>query len=469
MVVARQAKSKDRSLGQSLTTPHTPRQDVQKKMHRHLETFSCSVNTSTPGCGALDVPVYLILFRATASLEITSRVQIFGATPDYGQSYEYCWPKGPVKYHKRFRYHPIFPLHFDAPYRERCKAQMMTEKVASLLGYGDSSLVTVNKLQNLLLSAWTSINASEFSLKSELVSGPITPMDSFVTLSSGLSVIYGNLYFHQHQKDAFTCWNTLTNARSTNYGTRIDYIFCDMDFIRFIKDSQVLQDVMGSDHCPVVVTVEAVIVPAAKLPPLCTKFFPEFQGQQQKLSSYFSAAPLASSQSRYKSENSLSLQNSSIQISNKRKSEGENSACVGNKKLCKEIKPKQKSINSFFTSKIKSQSETEKLQINSKSSNNVKEQEEAKENEEILKLVADYERKNTESNKSSSASNKQSWGFLMKGPKPAPHCPGHKEACALRTVKKKGPNFNKQFYACARGAGKEGDPNAQCNFFKWLS
>ncbi|CAL4196195.1 unnamed protein product, partial [Meganyctiphanes norvegica] len=57
-------------------------------------------------------------------------------------------------------YHPHFPLHFDAPYRERCKAQMMTEKVASSKNYWIAS-VTVKKLQSLLLSAWTSINASE--------------------------------------------------------------------------------------------------------------------------------------------------------------------------------------------------------------------------------------------------------------------------------------------------------------------
>ena len=45
-----------------------------------------------------------------------------------------CILKNGYKLRKN-RYHPIFPLHFDAPYRERCKAQMMTEKVASLLGY----------------------------------------------------------------------------------------------------------------------------------------------------------------------------------------------------------------------------------------------------------------------------------------------------------------------------------------------
>lgn len=55
------------------------------------------------------------------------------------------------------------------------------------------------------------------------------------------------------------------------------------------------------------------------------------------------------------------------------------------------------------------------------------------------------------------------------GPPPPPVCSGHKESCVLRTVKKKGPNMNRQFWACARAAGHSSDKNAQCNFFMWAS
>jgi AP endonuclease-2 len=34
-------------------------------------------------------------------------------------------------------------------------------------------------------------------------------------------------HFHADAAKAYTCWNTKTNARATNYGTRIDYIVAD--------------------------------------------------------------------------------------------------------------------------------------------------------------------------------------------------------------------------------------------------
>ena len=60
------------------------------------------------------------------------------------------------------------------------------------------------------------------------------------------------------------------------------------------------------------------------------------------------------------------------------------------------------------------------------------------------------------------------WKNMMKGPPTAPLCKGHNETCALRTVKKKGANLNRQFWCCARGEGRSDDPNARCDFFKWL-
>lgn len=53
------------------------------------------------------------------------------------------------------------------------------------------------------------------------------------------------------------------------------------------------------------------------------------------------------------------------------------------------------------------------------------------------------------------------------GPK-APPCSGHKEPCVLRTVKKQGPNKNRQFWVCARPMGSKEDPQARCDFFKWV-
>jgi len=61
----------------------------------------------------------------------------------------------------------------------------------------------------------------------------------------------------------------------------------------------------------------------------------------------------------------------------------------------------------------------------------------------------------------------EAWKNVMKKPPAAPLCPGHREPAELKTVKKKGPNAGRQFWCCARGEGKPGDPNTRCEFFKW--
>ena len=98
-------------------------------------------------------------------------------------------------------------------------------------------------------------------------------------------------HFHSDRKDAFTCWNTSANCRSTNYGTRIDYILTSDDLKANLVTCDIHPEIMGSDHCPVSATFDFVPVKPEKLPLYCTKNFPEFSGNQQKLSAYFKTNP----------------------------------------------------------------------------------------------------------------------------------------------------------------------------------
>lgn len=59
------------------------------------------------------------------------------------------------------------------------------------------------------------------------------------------------------------------------------------------------------------------------------------------------------------------------------------------------------------------------------------------------------------------------WKNLMSTPN-TPSCAGHNELCVLRTVRKKGLNQGRKFWACARGVGQSNDPNANCNHFAWV-
>lgn len=448
------------SEGRTVITQHTLKKENGSEVHISVINVYCPrADPEKPERGTFKIRFYELLRQRASALRATgSHVIVLGDVNTSHKRIDHCDPDESEEFEKR--HGRIFLDRFLIPlYKEESHEDNNIDESEQ----SPKSQICTSKSNNDTRSMVEPPENTAHDNTLEDETEALLDIDCLLTKSTNFQMVDTFRYFHQYQKDAFTCWNTEKNARSTNYGTRIDYIFCDLEFLNLVEESQVLQDVMGSDHCPVCITVVGEITPAAKLPSSCTKYFPEFRGQQQKLSSYFSAAPLSLSQSRIESEKQSS-QKGPGQISSKRKSESENVG--GCKKICKESKPKQSSLSSFFGTKVKPQPECEKLQTK----NNVdkREQELAKENEEILKLVEDYERKSAEKNKSSSGSNKQSWGFLMKGPKPAPLCPGHKEPSVLRTVKKKGPNFNKQFYACARGAGKEGDPNAQCNFFKWL-
>jgi exodeoxyribonuclease-3 len=56
----------------------------------------------------------------------------------------------------------------------------------------------------------------------------------------------------------YSWWTYRFNARKNNAGWRIDYFFVSNDLIenKRIKDAWILNDIYGSDHCPVGITME---------------------------------------------------------------------------------------------------------------------------------------------------------------------------------------------------------------------
>lgn len=372
-------------------------------------------------------------------------------------------------------------------------------------------------------------------------------------------------YFYPQRKDAFTCWNTKANARETNYGTRLDYIFCSQDLLQSLEDSFVLSDVEGSDHCPVSLLMCLTAVPADVPPQHCTKYFPEFQGQQQKLSNYFQKVSendtvefadesiynnISSNSGAETMENTSSVRNSEgkkesmlnfLQFNNSKSNDitsiysSKMNTISGKRKLdCSSKsngKRSQKCLFSYFGTKTK---EHEKLSLTSTDVSNISlyeaEMQYLKDNPDIYKMLGlakdgtvnvealnsnlsytdchteilphqpehisqsspaelsasklddtvlssspakGLDQSDSNLNQESVSSvylegeQKKSWDF-MKQKAVVPLCPGHKEPCVVRTTKKKGPNFNRRFYACSRGVGRPGQKEAQCNFFKWL-
>lgn len=231
--------------------------------------------------------------------------------------------------------------------------------------------------------------------------------------------------FHPDREQAFTCWNTEMNCRSTNYGTRIDYIFASLNMSSVILDCDIQPEVLGSDHCPVLATFNIEVKPSEKPPETCTKYFKEFSGKQVKLSNFF--------------------------IKTDKRSIPEDRAAAASPSKKRKVDGKAK-ITSFFTSK------------NPKTSTVVSEKKNVVEIISPVEIITDKPSLLMTNNKTAKAA----WGSLLKGPAPAPLCPRHQEEAARRKVTKKGPNTGREFWCCRRGEGRADDPEARCDFFKWL-
>lgn len=66
-------------------------------------------------------------------------------------------------------------------------------------------------------------------------------------LASGYVDIFRELYPDRVQ---YSWWSYIGHCRENNIGWRIDYFITNKSNLKNIKDIKILDDVMGSDHCP---------------------------------------------------------------------------------------------------------------------------------------------------------------------------------------------------------------------------
>lgn len=72
-------------------------------------------------------------------------------------------------------------------------------------------------------------------------------------LSSGFADTFRRIY--PDATGAYSWWSYRGGARSRNAGWRIDYFICSERFMEHVDDCRILSEVLGSDHCPVMLTV----------------------------------------------------------------------------------------------------------------------------------------------------------------------------------------------------------------------
>jgi exodeoxyribonuclease-3 len=58
-------------------------------------------------------------------------------------------------------------------------------------------------------------------------------------------------YFFPHKPGAYTYWDLKTRARDRNVGWRLDYFFASQNLARRLKSTAILNEIYGSDHCPI--------------------------------------------------------------------------------------------------------------------------------------------------------------------------------------------------------------------------
>ena len=63
-------------------------------------------------------------------------------------------------------------------------------------------------------------------------------------------------FFYPDQTDIYSWWSYRFRAREKNAGWRIDYFVVSERLMEKVQDSRILSDILGSDHCPVELTVE---------------------------------------------------------------------------------------------------------------------------------------------------------------------------------------------------------------------
>ena len=76
-------------------------------------------------------------------------------------------------------------------------------------------------------------------------------------MSELLSSGFIDTFRYKHPDDIkYSWWSYIGDARSKGIGWRLDYFIVNKGFINNIKDSTILNDIYGSDHCPIKLEIE---------------------------------------------------------------------------------------------------------------------------------------------------------------------------------------------------------------------
>ena len=63
-------------------------------------------------------------------------------------------------------------------------------------------------------------------------------------------------HFYPEQEEVYSWWSMRSGARPRNVGWRLDYFITSPDMVDSLTEATIHTDIMGSDHCPVSITLK---------------------------------------------------------------------------------------------------------------------------------------------------------------------------------------------------------------------
>ncbi|MBO0588493.1 exodeoxyribonuclease III [Sporosarcina sp. E16_8] len=67
-------------------------------------------------------------------------------------------------------------------------------------------------------------------------------------------------YVNPDKVDAYTWWSYMSKVRERNIGWRIDYFIASKRLAPKVKNAEIHPDILGSDHCPIVLEMDSALI-----------------------------------------------------------------------------------------------------------------------------------------------------------------------------------------------------------------
>lgn len=150
----------------------------------------------------------------------------------------------------------LFNVYFPNGKRDQERLDYKLDFYACLLEVCDQ---LHNQGKNIVICGDFNTAHQEIDLKNpkenEKVSGFLPEERDWITkyLGHGFVDVYRQLYPDRVQ---YTWWTYRFQARQRNIGWRLDYFLVSEKFVKRVVDVEINEDVLGSDHCPVTLTID---------------------------------------------------------------------------------------------------------------------------------------------------------------------------------------------------------------------